>query len=172
MADRVQNRERSSALLNETLGSARPTSGWRALERAGVPAGRIKTVAEVCESPHLQARGMVVTLPHPKAGAITVMGVPIRLARHRGRPRAAPPLLGQHTEEILTRLLRCPAPAWPSSAPRASCSGGAPGACRRPGRAPDRGERWAGHAGAGPSLDTSPGKATDHGQLYPALHAA
>jgi crotonobetainyl-CoA:carnitine CoA-transferase CaiB-like acyl-CoA transferase len=51
---------------------------------------------------------MVVSLPHPKAGPITVMGVPVRLHDTPGAASAAPPLLGQHTDEILTGLLRMP----------------------------------------------------------------
>ena len=73
-----------------------------------MPAGRIKSVAEVCESAHLKARGMAVRLSHPKAGRITVMGVPIRLWDTPGAASAPPPLLGQHTDQILTRLLRLP----------------------------------------------------------------
>jgi crotonobetainyl-CoA:carnitine CoA-transferase CaiB-like acyl-CoA transferase len=107
-AARVQNREALMALLEETF-SQQPADEWLArLEKAGVPAGRIKTVAEVCESPHLRARGMAVSLQHPKAGAITVMGVPTRLHGTPGSATAPPPLLGQHTDEVLTRLLRVP----------------------------------------------------------------
>ena len=106
--NRVTNRDALIPILNDLLG-ARPTDEWLArLEQAGVPAGRIRTVAEVCESPHLKARGMVVKLPHPKAGAITVMGVPVRLGATPGAASTPPPLLGQHTDEILTRLLRIP----------------------------------------------------------------
>ncbi len=105
-ANRVTNRHTLVPLLNEILG-ARPAAEWlERLERAGVPAGKINTVAEVCESEHLKARGMVVKLAHPKAGAITVMGVPIRLWSTPGAASAPPPLLGQHTDEILTGLLR------------------------------------------------------------------
>jgi len=107
-SDRVSNRDALIPILNDLLG-ARPAGEWLdRLERAGVPAGKIKTVAEVCESPHLKARGMVVTLPHPKAGSVTVMGVPVRLWDTPGAATAPPPLLGQHTDEILTRLLRLP----------------------------------------------------------------
>ena len=107
-ARRVQNRDALIPLLNAELGR-RPAAEWlERLDRAGVPAGRIMSVAEVCESPHLKARGMTVTLAHPKAGPITVMGVPIRLWGTPGAASAPPPLLGQHTEEILTRLLRMP----------------------------------------------------------------
>jgi crotonobetainyl-CoA:carnitine CoA-transferase CaiB-like acyl-CoA transferase len=51
---------------------------------------------------------MAVTLPHPKAGSITMMGVPIRLHDTPGAATVAPPLLGEHTEEILTGLLGIP----------------------------------------------------------------
>ncbi len=107
-AHRVANRGVLIPLLNEVF-ATRPVGEWlKRLEEAGVPAGRIKSVAEVCESAHLKARGMAVRLPHPKAGGITVMGVPVRLWDTPGAASAPPPLLGQHTEEILTRLLRLP----------------------------------------------------------------
>jgi crotonobetainyl-CoA:carnitine CoA-transferase CaiB-like acyl-CoA transferase len=107
-ANRVTNRAVLIPILNEAFG-ARPADEWLAqLEEHGVPAGRIKTVPEVCESPHLKERGMVVSLPHPKAGSVTVMGVPIRLGETPGAAVLPPPLLGEHTDEILTRLLRLP----------------------------------------------------------------
>jgi CoA:oxalate CoA-transferase len=49
-----------------------------------------------------------VQLDHPKAGAVTVMGVPIRLWDTPGSAQTPAPLLGQHTDEILTGLLRIP----------------------------------------------------------------
>jgi crotonobetainyl-CoA:carnitine CoA-transferase CaiB-like acyl-CoA transferase len=107
-ARRVENRDALVPLLDGVL-AQRPAAEWlERLDRAGVPAGRIKTVAEVCESPHLRARGMAVTLTHPKAGPVTVMGVPVRLWDTPGVASVPPPLLGQHTDEILTRLLRVP----------------------------------------------------------------
>src|SRR5262249_28096671 len=107
-ANRVQNRDVLVPLLNDLFRS-RSADEWLArLDQAGVPAGKIKTVAEVCESRHLAVRGMVVKLPHSKAGEITVMGVPIRLWEPPGAVSTPPPLLGQHTDEILTRLLRIP----------------------------------------------------------------
>jgi formyl-CoA transferase/CoA:oxalate CoA-transferase len=104
-AKRVENRATLVPLLNEILG-ARSADEWlKRLEAAGVPAGRIKTVAEVCESDHLKARGMIVRLPHPSAGQITVMGVPIRLHATPGAAAAPPPRLGEHTESVLRRVL-------------------------------------------------------------------
>jgi crotonobetainyl-CoA:carnitine CoA-transferase CaiB-like acyl-CoA transferase len=107
-AKRVASRDALVPLLNEIFGG-RPVAEWLdRLEKAGVPAGRIKTVAEVCESEHLKARGMVVRLDHPKAGPYAAMGVPIKLWDTPGSARLPAPLLGQHTEEILTRLCRIP----------------------------------------------------------------
>jgi crotonobetainyl-CoA:carnitine CoA-transferase CaiB-like acyl-CoA transferase len=104
-ARRVENREALVPLLNEVLG-ARSAAEWlKRLEAAGVPAGRINTVADVCESEHLRARGMVVRLPHPTAEQVTVMGVPIRLHATPGAATTAPPLLGQHTDRVLRRVL-------------------------------------------------------------------
>jgi crotonobetainyl-CoA:carnitine CoA-transferase CaiB-like acyl-CoA transferase len=104
-AARVQNRELLVPRLNEILGT-RPADDWlKRFEQVGVPAGRIRTVAEVCESAHLKARGMIVTLPHPKAGALRVLGVPVRLHATPGKAATAPPLLGQHTERVLGKVL-------------------------------------------------------------------
>jgi crotonobetainyl-CoA:carnitine CoA-transferase CaiB-like acyl-CoA transferase len=101
---RVEQRDTLVPLLNEILG-ARPAAEWlRRFAAAGVPAGRISTVAEVCESKHLKARGMIVTLPHPTATAVTVMGVPVKLSATPGRAATASPLLGQHTDAILKTL--------------------------------------------------------------------
>jgi len=105
VAARVQNRDLLVPRLNEILGTRSADDWLKRFEEVGVPAGRIRTVAEVCESAHLKARGMIVTLPHPKAGALRVLGVPVRLHATPGKATTPPPLLGQHTERVLTRVL-------------------------------------------------------------------
>ena len=105
VAARVQNRDVLVPRLNEILGTRSADDWLKRFEEVGVPAGRIRTVAEVCESAHLKARGMIVTLPHPKAGALRVLGVPVRLHATPGKATTPPPLLGQHTERVLTRVL-------------------------------------------------------------------
>jgi formyl-CoA transferase/CoA:oxalate CoA-transferase len=104
-AQRVANRDVLVPLLDGVLGERTAAEWLERLDSAGVPAGRIKSVAEVCESPHLKERGMIVPLPHPKAGTVTVFGVPIRLWGTPGAATQPPPLLGQHTDEVLTGLL-------------------------------------------------------------------
>jgi crotonobetainyl-CoA:carnitine CoA-transferase CaiB-like acyl-CoA transferase len=104
-AARVENRATLVPLLNEILGERSADEWMKRLEAQGVPAGRIRTVPEVCESEHLKARGMIQKLAHPKAGAITVMGVPIKLHATPGAVKTPPPTLGQHTDQVLKTLL-------------------------------------------------------------------
>jgi crotonobetainyl-CoA:carnitine CoA-transferase CaiB-like acyl-CoA transferase len=102
---RVEQRATLIPLLNEVIGTRTAEEWMKRFEAAGVPAGRIRTVAEVCESDHLKARGMIVGLSHPKAGTIRVMGVPIRLHATPGRAATAAPVLGQHTAAVLKSVL-------------------------------------------------------------------
>ena len=119
-AKRVQNRDTLVPLLNEILGT-RPAADWvKQFEGAGIPAGLIKSVAEVCESEHLKARGMIVSLPHPRAKRVTVMGVPIRLHATPGAATIPPPVIGQHTETVLRSLLGLAKPPSSDSARKAS----------------------------------------------------
>jgi crotonobetainyl-CoA:carnitine CoA-transferase CaiB-like acyl-CoA transferase len=104
-AKRVEHRAVLVPLLNEIFGSRGVDEWLKRLEAVGVPAGRIKTVAEVCESEHLKARGMIVTLAHPTAQRVTTLGVPVRLHATPGAAEIAPPLHGQHTDEILRSVL-------------------------------------------------------------------
>ena len=103
---RVENRATVVPLLNEILGERSADEWMKRFEAAGVPAGRIRTVPEVCESEHLKARGMIRRLEHPKAGTISVMGVPIKLHATPGEVKTPPPTLGQHTAQVLRTLLK------------------------------------------------------------------
>jgi crotonobetainyl-CoA:carnitine CoA-transferase CaiB-like acyl-CoA transferase len=105
-AKRVEQRAVLIPLLNEIFGTRGVDEWLKRLDAVGVPAGRINTVPEVCESEHLKARGMIVTLPHPTAKKVTVLGVPIRLHATPGAAATPPPLLGQHTQEILRDVLK------------------------------------------------------------------
>ena len=74
------------------------------LGTAGVPCGRIRTVAEVCTNPQLTTRGKVVEHPHPTAETLKMIGLPIELSETPGRIALSPPLLGEHTDEVLREL--------------------------------------------------------------------
>jgi CoA:oxalate CoA-transferase len=105
-ADRVQHRRQLGALI-EPLMLQKTAQEWIDLLRVhGIPCGRIQTVRDVCESPQVHARDMIVSLEHPKAGAIRVTGVPIKLSDTPGAITAPPPLLGQHTTQVLVDWLQ------------------------------------------------------------------
>jgi formyl-CoA transferase len=102
---RVLNRspliERLAAIF-----ATRPADDWLALfADAGIPAGAINTVPRALTDPHVAARDMIVELPHPTAGTVRLMGVPYKLSRTPADVRRAPPLLGQHTDEVLHERL-------------------------------------------------------------------
>ncbi|MFJ5300662.1 CaiB/BaiF CoA transferase family protein [Pseudomonas sp. NPDC088368] len=82
------------------------TAEWvAALEGAGVPCGPINDVAQVFADPQVQARGLRIELPHALGGTVPQVASPIRLSGTPVEYRRAPPLLGEHTSEVLTHLL-------------------------------------------------------------------
>jgi len=104
-ADRVAQAEALRAVLRPAM-SRKTTAEWLdALRRAGVPAGPIDSVRDVCERPQVIARDMIVELEHPEAGPIRVTGVPIKLSDTPGAVHSPPPVLGQHTEDVLADWL-------------------------------------------------------------------
>lgn len=102
---RVENRATLIAILSEIF--ERETSGhWMDLfADAPFPAGPINTIREVFEDPHIKYIGIVKMLNHPTGGEIKVVGPPVCYSEASNTARTAPPLLGQHTEEILRDLL-------------------------------------------------------------------
>ena len=82
------------------------TAEWlAALEQAGVPCGPINDLQQVFADPQVQARGLRVELPHPLAGSVPQVASPIRLSATPVQYRNAPPLLGEHTEQVLQQWL-------------------------------------------------------------------
>ena len=106
---RVTNREALDALIAQALKRS-DTAGWISkLRAAGVPCGPINTVAAALTDPHTLARDMVRTVKHPTAGDLRMVGIPFRLNGTPATIRRAPPLLGEHTEEVLGGELGIPA---------------------------------------------------------------
>ena len=84
----------------------RTTAEWvAALEQAGVPCGPINDLAQVFADPQVIARGLRVDLPHPLAGSVPQVASPIRLSETPVEYRNAPPLLGEHSEQVLREWL-------------------------------------------------------------------
>jgi crotonobetainyl-CoA:carnitine CoA-transferase CaiB-like acyl-CoA transferase len=98
---RVSNYDALRPLLVEKL-RARARGEWVAvLKAAGVPCGSVREISEVLQDEQLRAREMVTAVEHAAAGAVNVLGVPIKLSETPGAVRTAPPALGQHTDAIL-----------------------------------------------------------------------
>jgi len=103
--DRVVNRIELSAALSEIM-SQHSTEYWiGALEAANVPCGPINTVDRVYADPHVRSRGAVETLRRADGAEVRLTASPLRLSQTPPATRAAPPLLGEHTAEVLSELL-------------------------------------------------------------------
>ena len=107
-ADRVHNRAALIELLNQRF-IQRSADEWvAALDAAGVPVGKIRGVLEAFAAAQSAGRSATVTVSHPTAGELALVASPIRLTEATLRPPQPPPLLGQHTTEILSedRIVR------------------------------------------------------------------
>jgi formyl-CoA transferase len=102
---RVGHRDLLVGLIGERL-ATRPAREWLALlEPAGVPCGPINNLDEVFSDPQVLHRRMAVKAPHPKAGEVTMVANPIKFSATPIAHDRAPPLLGEHTEEVLRSVL-------------------------------------------------------------------
>ena len=103
---RVENREEITRLLAEIF-AKRTTKDWcDALEAAGVPNGPINNLQQVFEEPQVLARGMKIELEHAAAGKVPLIASPMKFSGTPLEFRTPPPVLGQHTDEVLRSLLR------------------------------------------------------------------
>jgi crotonobetainyl-CoA:carnitine CoA-transferase CaiB-like acyl-CoA transferase len=103
-ANRVRHREVLIPLLAERL-IQRPRAAWlAALDAAKVPCGPINDLADVFADPQVQARGMMTSVAHPHTDALHLVASPMKLSATPVTLRRAPPLLGQHTDEVLGEL--------------------------------------------------------------------
>ena len=104
-ADRVRHRAELVPLL-EAVMKTRPKADWlSALEAAKVPCGAINSLDEVFADPQVQARGMVTHWQHPLRADLPLVSSPIKLEKTPVRTDRPPPMLGQHTDEVLGELL-------------------------------------------------------------------
>jgi formyl-CoA transferase len=102
---RVANRATLAGMLNATF-AARDADEWlAALQGAGLPCGPINAVPDVFTHPQAETRDLVLEAEHPTAGQVRLTGFPYKLSHTPAEVRRPPPLLGQHTEEVLMGLL-------------------------------------------------------------------
>jgi crotonobetainyl-CoA:carnitine CoA-transferase CaiB-like acyl-CoA transferase len=102
---RVEHREDLVALIEERLQAGTRDRWIAAFAAAGLPTGPINTVDQVFQDPQVLHRGMVQEVEHPTAGRVKLVGIPVKFSATPGTIALPPPLLGQHTDEVLGGLL-------------------------------------------------------------------
>ena len=102
--NRVANRDTLVPLIRQAM-VLKTTDEWiAALEKANVPCGPINTLDRVFDNPQVKHRGLVKHLDHPTAGTVPTVGNPIRFSKTPITDEKAPPMLGQHSDEILRKV--------------------------------------------------------------------
>jgi crotonobetainyl-CoA:carnitine CoA-transferase CaiB-like acyl-CoA transferase len=104
--ERVANRDALDAAICERLAAETADVWIERLTAAGIPCGRINSVAQALSDPHTIAREMVRTVQHPTVGEVKMLGIPFRFSDTPAWGGRAPPTLGQHTEQVLRDLLK------------------------------------------------------------------
>ena len=104
-AERVANRQLVTDTLTPVMQSKTTVEWVAALEERKIGCGPINKLSDVFADPHVQARGCTVELAHASGETVKVIANPVRLSATPADYRIPPPLLGEHSEEVLTGLL-------------------------------------------------------------------
>lgn len=102
---RVEHRVALVQILQDVFVTQDAQHWLAACETAGIPSGLINSVEQVFEDPQVLANGMLAEIEHPLAGILKMAGIPFQLSETPASIRLPPPLLGQHTDEILKQRL-------------------------------------------------------------------
>ena len=106
--DRVKNRAQLVPILEAVMRTRRKADWLAALEAAKVPCGAINNLAEVFADPQIEARGMVTHWQHLHQSDLRLVSSPIKLSATPVRTDMPPPMLGQHTDDVLRGVLNYP----------------------------------------------------------------
>jgi crotonobetainyl-CoA:carnitine CoA-transferase CaiB-like acyl-CoA transferase len=102
--DRVVNRDFVDGAIDDALKHDKADPWLAKLKAAGIPCGRINTVAQALDDPQTAARQMIETAEHPVVGPLKMVGSPFKFSDTPTSVRRAPPVLGEHSEEVLRDL--------------------------------------------------------------------
>ena len=103
---RVQNREELISRIADIFKTGTRDTWLKRFDGLRFPYGPVRSVKDAFEDPQAQHRKMTTEIDHPKCGAVRMAGPPVKYSRTPSTVRNAPPLLGQHTTDILNNLLR------------------------------------------------------------------
>jgi formyl-CoA transferase/CoA:oxalate CoA-transferase len=102
--ERLEHREALDAILGEVFGHHTAAELIEGISQAGVPCGPINSVDRIVTDPQVRQIGMIKEVPHRSIPDLRLSGVPIMLSRTPGKIHEPPPLLGEHTDQILHEL--------------------------------------------------------------------
>lgn len=105
---RVSHRETLIPLIEARMVARKRDEWLAAFEQADVPAAPINKIDEVFDDPQVSARGMKISMPHPVNDNLQLVGNPLKLSRTPVHYQRPPPMLGEHTDEIISELDRVP----------------------------------------------------------------
>ncbi|MCX7960168.1 MAG: CoA transferase [Burkholderiales bacterium] len=105
MSQRIVHRAELVPIIREIMRTRSKREWIEALEAVNVPCGPINNMKEVFEDPQVRHRRLRVDMPHPSGAAAPLVASPLRLSKTPVEYRLPPPLLGEHTEDVLKRLL-------------------------------------------------------------------
>jgi formyl-CoA transferase len=103
---RVENRELLLPLIEEVMVRKTCDEWMELFVDAAIPCGPVNDMQHLFSDPQVLHRGMVTEVPHPTIGTLRLAGVPIKYSETPGTIRLHPPLLGEHTDEILSEILQ------------------------------------------------------------------
>jgi crotonobetainyl-CoA:carnitine CoA-transferase CaiB-like acyl-CoA transferase len=102
---RVKNRKECIGILAPILKTKKRDEWIKLLNAESIPCTPINAMDEVFKDPQVLHRDMLVEVDHPTAGKIKLVGIPVKYSETRATIRTPPPILGEHTNEILTGIL-------------------------------------------------------------------
>ncbi len=103
-SDRVEHRDELTELISEKMKQSSTEKWQQRLDQAGVPCGPVYDLREALSDEQVKHRNMVQKVDHAEEGEVDVLGVAAKFSRTPGSLRSAPPLLGEHNVQILSRL--------------------------------------------------------------------
>jgi CoA:oxalate CoA-transferase len=102
---RTQNYDALIPVLEEAM-AQKTTAEWvDIMGEFGLPCGPVQDIAQVANDPQMAARDMFIEVPHPVLGSVKMAGNPIKMSRTPAEPKGAPPVLGEHSGDVLSQLL-------------------------------------------------------------------
>lgn len=104
-AARMERIEEVEAIVSAWTAERGADAVLEAMDAAGIPCARVDSIGEIFSNEQLRARDQIMQVSNPAYGTLSMAGIPLRLSETPGAVRHAPPVVGQHTDEVLADWL-------------------------------------------------------------------